>query len=338
MMHRVLLIVLSFLLLASCHKKKTEDPVEDPVPIVPFVPDTGLKCQALPAAPGPFGWNDSITNEQESITAFLKNPLNTNEFICLVKGDITGYNQLFTYNVITKNKIPLANLGNFLPSVNKNGWIVFSSVDNNLFRVKSNGDSLIQITYNKTCLDPKWDATGKAIYYFQQAYSNILSGIVKLSISGPPSNITFPADLPYHAVFRKSDQVIYLKTAATEVSLVQKNLITQAERYLVSGPYNPKSETVYFSNLCLDNNDENFFWSNSLGIFKCNLATLKIDTVLKSCPNYSYTNPLMPLDESELTLSMQVLKPLENSVLLHEYKAMKYDLVYKTLSEVRIFQ
>ncbi len=331
------LIIVLALFVFGCREKYKITPVEPEAPAPVITHDTGLKCTALPPTPEPFGWKDSTGDNSKNIKAFIYNPINANEIICVVNGDITGYNQLFNYNIVTKQKTYLANLGDFLPSVNHKGWIAYSNVDNNLFIIKCNGDSLKQLTTSKTCQDPKWDYTGNYILYFQQAYLATVSSLVKIAVNGNPNLFSMPVDLPHHASFRKSDQIIFYRTVNSSITLIHRNMATQGERTLISATYNPKSGRLPFENLCLDNTDENFYWSNPSGIFKCNLSTLKIDTLLKNCPNYTYSNILMSFKNNELLMGMHIQKPLNADVLLHIYKAMEFDLGSKTLTEIRIF-
>ena len=337
MSRRIILISLLIAFVFSCHKKNKDDnsnssPPPVVVPNVPLFP-----CENIPPPPQPFGWADSTTNEEENLLAFMQNPVNSSEIICLAQGNIGGYNQLFTYDVVNKVRTPLANLGNFLPSISQNGWIIYGSFDNDIIKIKTNGDSATTIMNTKTTLNPQFDGSGNSLFYFQQAYFSIISSVIKTTLTGPPNGNLFPADLPYYAPFHNSDEVIYFKPAGTEVTMVRKNLKTQAEQYLVTGPFDPKGEKFYFEDLCLDRGDKNVFWTNSSGISMMNLSTLKVDTILKNCPNYTYDNPLITFNPDELTCSLHLVKPIGSTVLLHQYKTLQYNLLTKKLSEVRIF-
>lgn len=339
-MKRYATIFLLCIVFSCKDKKKNVGPVTEPPTPPPVVnPDTGLKCTALPKTPEPFGWTDSTVDVNRNVKAFIYNPINASEIIYVVYGDIFAYNRMYNMNVVTKQTVTLPPLGRFLPSVNKNGWITFSSIDNIVYKVKTNGDSLTQLTYGKFHEGAQWDLTGKSLYYFQQAISTVSASLYKVSAAGTlQTNIE--CDLPFFAPFRKTDQLIYcqLNDNNSSVTLVQRNMATQVERTLITGPYDSKTGTIHFNDLCVDNNDEFFYWSNEYGIFRCHLQSLKTDTLLKNCPNYQHSSPLMSYKGNDLNYTRHILKPLNASVMFHQYQAMEINLTTRKSAEVRIFK
>lgn len=301
------------------------------------VPDTGLKCQALPPEPKPFGWKDTTYDENKNINAFLFNPISPNEIICVVNGDAFGKNKMFNYNILTKQAVYLATLGNYLPQVNKNGWITYSDVTNCVFIIKSDGTGFKQLTFDKRSHDPKWDHTGNYIFYYVEAYFNVKSQLFKIDTSGNLLD-AFETELPYSAVFKKSNKVICIKTTGSISTLVMRDLSPPStETELISGPVYSQPDQIYFDNMCLDNTDENLYWSNSKGIYKCSLASLKVDTLFKNCENMVFDNPIISFKPGELTYSQHVKIPLNSLHLLHRYRAMELNLLNGRSSEIKIF-
>lgn len=322
-------------LLVNCHKPSKSTPaVDTPPPLITV--DSVNACLDLPATPIPFGWTDSTTDESKNINAFIYNPLNPDEVICRVNGDLYGFNQVINFNLITKNAIPLGGTGYFLPQMNQFGWLVFSSSDNTVYKIKANGDSLVALTTGKTTQDPKWDYSGKNIYYYQQAYATISSQLMKINSSGLVIN-SVPTEIPFTAVFKKSDKIIYLRTSGSAVYLILHDMGGQGESTLLSGPYNSKDAQIYFDDLCLDNNDENLYWSNKNGIYRCNLKTLTPELILKNCPNRIYDNPIISFKPDELTLTCHTIKALSPTKLFHEYKSLELNLQSLVLTEIRVF-
>jgi hypothetical protein len=320
-------------IMASCNKKKDPPPpVKEPDPVI-----TPSECRELPPVPEPFGWQDSTNDEDRNVNAFIVNPANANEIICVVNGNANGYNKLIVYDVPSKTSKYLATLGSHLPSVNQSGWIVFNTSDYNIFKIKASGDSLSQLTFGNVYEDPRWDHTGKYIYYFVRAWGSVPTQVVKANANGA-AVYSMPLELPHTAPFKASDQIIYSVTSGTVITLIQRNIVTQLEKTLISGPYSATAPQFYFDDLTLDKTDENFYWSNDAGIFKCNLATLKTDTLLKNCPNIRYSNPIISFNDHELTFSKHILKPLDAYRMYHEYKAIEMNLQSRTQTEIRIFQ
>jgi hypothetical protein len=324
--------------LCGCHPKKNSEP-EAPAETAPVsTPVATEQCRDLPPAPPNFGWTDSTVDVYENVVAFMGSPLDNDEIVCVVEGNINGFNQIFTYNVKTQQKKVLGNAGPFLPSINKNGWVVYSTADNNIYRIKANGDSLQQLTNNLASMAPKWDYSGTAIIYFQEAtIGTPASSMVKLKFGSSNNNYVYPTSLPHHASFNKKDKVLFLKSSNTTVTIIERDLVSQTERLLISGPYEPQSGKVHFNHLCVDANDEFFFWSNSLGIFRCNLTSLNVDTLFKNCPASEYLNPITLPNSFELNISNHTKTPINNSVLFHQYKPLQVNLTSMIKTEIRIF-
>jgi|GEM_PF-1155333 len=324
-----------FLFTAACNKKD-KDPVEEPAgPVI--IPDTGLKCGDLPAAPIPFGWTDTLTDGNKCINAFMFDPINPNKIIYVVNGDAAGYNKLFFYDVPSKQAKYVCTLGEYLPQVNSKGWIVFSDVENNVQLIKGNNDSIIALTNNKHARDPKWDYSENKVLYFSEPHDNIPAKMIEVDISGQLI-AEFEANAPYAATFKKSNKIIVLEINTTTCKLTQKDLDgIIGNRTLLSGPTYSKPGQINFDNLTLDRTDENFYWSNSYGIFKCNLASLKVDTLFKNCQNFIFNNPMISFKDNELTYSHEVISPINSLKLYHQFRAMELNLVTWQTTEIKIY-
>lgn len=333
--HSCFLLVVIVLLFSGC-RKKGEEPVPAPADVpLPALPSFIPSCAALPPEPKPFGWQDSTIDEEKNILAYTFNPQNPDQIIYMRAGSITGFFPFYNFDLITGNKKLLGNAGYFLPSLSNNGWLIYSTIDNNIIKIKVNGDSLKQITTDYKSLSPQWDYQGKGFYYFKEANQSIGSQLVKVNQEGNVVVVMFPADLPQFAVFHKSDQLLYCQTSGSLATLVQRNADTQQERVLVS-PFNSKTGKVHFNNLCVDLSDEFCFWSNDYGIFRCHLASLKTDTLFKNCENRIFNWPQVSMTTGELCFSLQIKKVIGHSVLFTEYKSVRADRSGNAANEIRI--
>jgi hypothetical protein len=116
-----------------------------------------------------FGWNYNLDTPYFSATSF--NPLNSNEF-CYIKG-VGSVVSLLTFNMQSKISTPVYT-GNvfYEPQWGSNNWILFDA-NNIVYKVKTNGDSLTQLTYNASFTYPKWSADASeliAAYFIAQSY------------------------------------------------------------------------------------------------------------------------------------------------------------------------
>lgn len=319
-MPKLILTILLIALLSACKKKEPETPPEQ-VP-VPVIPSDIPACASLPAPPKPFGWTDSTKNEEQNVLAFNYSPVSPDEIIYITGGDIYGYYPVFKLDIISGNTTKIGNSGLFLPSISKTNWMLFSTIDNNLVKVKCNGDSMMQLSSDFKSIAPKWDYTGKQLYFFKQA--DLFSGsfIQKIGANGETFLKQFPADLPYFCSYTKSDKLLYCQTNNTLVTLVERDVPTDKERTLISGPFDPKSGKTHFNHLCIDNNDQFAYYANSLGIFRLNLSNLAVDTLFLNCDSRTFDCPQINTQTGELTFSVHSKTALSTTVLFHQYKTM----------------
>ncbi|PBQ34701.1 hypothetical protein CNR22_23970 [Sphingobacteriaceae bacterium] len=300
-------------------------------------PQPESDCKDLPEPPKPFGWYDSTENKAKTVTSFLFDPVNPDRIIYVINGDESGYNKLFFYTVPTKQSKYICTLGSYLPDVNKNGWITFSDVDNNIFVVKNNSDSVYQLTTYQHGKNPKWDNSGSYIYYFQEAFAAFNSSMIRIDVLGNQAGV-FDMDLPYFTSFRNSFKTLLVENKNNAANVKIRDFTNLGdERILLSGPMYSNGTHFNFNNLTLDKTDENFFWSNSYGIFRCNISSLKVDTLLKNCPNQIYRNPVISFKNNELTYTREYITVLSSYRLYHEFKCMEMNLTTKVSSEVKIY-
>lgn len=166
-------VFLSFVMIItfSCKKKPVTTP--DSANCIPLLP-----CNQVG-----FGYQYDIDFERYYGTPFF-NPNNENELLYLKKYTPT-YNssELYTYNLLTNEK-QLIYTGEVLyaPKWGQNGWIIFSKSDGNVYKIKSNGEDLTQLT-NEGCYHyPAW--------YFDQdkfvTYSTCLTADILFDANGVP--------------------------------------------------------------------------------------------------------------------------------------------------------
>lgn len=308
----------------------------DEPPASATITESGLKCEDLPPTPEPFGWQDSIEDPNKIINTFFFDPSDPNKIIYMVNGDLSGYNKVFFYNVPSKQTTYVCTPGKYAPQINSKGWLTFSDVENNIFIIKGHKDSIVQLTNDKRSHDPEWDYTGNYIYYYAEPLLTISPKLKKIDTKG---NVVggLDAEMPYFACFKKSERLITFETNNSICKLKLRDVGSPAnDRVLISGPLYSKPGQINFDDLTLDNTDENFYWSNSNGIFRCNIASLKVDTVFKNCPNLIYINPVVSYKTNELTYCVQTITPINSIRLLRQFKTMNLNVATGEIYEIKI--
>ncbi len=316
--------------------KKDNSKITDNPPPIDETDSLLLNCEKLPATPQPFGWKDSTINENKNINAFFFNPLNNYEIIYQVNGDIFGYNKIFLHNINTKKNLFLFNNSNYSAQINNKGWIIFNSIDNNIFKIKVNGDSLTQLTFNNTSIDPKWDYSNTTIYFFKKATLTSPSLLTQINTKGQELN-SVPIEYANTAFAKKTSKLFYLKNYSNRITVFLKDIATNSETLIISSNKQSNAQQNDFFNLSIDNTDENMYWTNFDGIYKYSLSSSKIDTLYKNCGNSLFINPILSIRNNIMTFVHKKIKVINNNILFYNYKCYQLDLKTKEVKSIEIY-
>lgn len=120
-------------------------------------------CENLPHSPAQ-GWDINEILPYYKFPNF--NPNNPNELLYEVH-ESAGVYKLFKYNLTTTQKQLVYTGENlFQPKWGKNDWILLNP-DANIWKIKSNGDSLTQITFTNGDFAPEWNLTSDSICFYR---------------------------------------------------------------------------------------------------------------------------------------------------------------------------
>jgi hypothetical protein len=106
------------------------------------------------------------------------NPLNPNEFVFILS--YTGRSGLYKYDIISKATTLIIKFvpNNYIaiPSTyarwGRKGWLIFTDLYSNVYKIKDNGDSLTQLTFTGSDWKPEWNIDGTM--FCTEHYSNLL--------------------------------------------------------------------------------------------------------------------------------------------------------------------
>ncbi|MCF8373572.1 MAG: hypothetical protein K9H64_18270 [Bacteroidales bacterium] len=120
------------------------------------------KCEDFPS-----GNSTSISRSQFQYMQPCYNPNNSNEFVFHYRDYETNTFQLVKYNIKTNEKEILINdfYTIFQPKWGENNWILCTDLNNSIWKIKSNGDSLSSVAYVGANYDPDWDCSNTHIIY-----------------------------------------------------------------------------------------------------------------------------------------------------------------------------
>lgn len=242
---------------------------------------------------------------------------NTNEIIYI----LYNQHQLWYYNLATKERKFLADQLLDNAYANRRGWVTFSKLDWNVYKIKLNGDSLTQLTFDRNSFYPKWDYTDTAIYFFNEQKNQS----VKIAQSGRRLDSTNSGGY-FQGISRHQNLRAYslpYQGSVTDYGIYIMDMSTKTETLLTHGGLEQT-----FDGFCFDNNDEYIYGLNDSAIMRININTKVSELFSKYCPNYSFGRLHIASGIDKLTCGwnniIQITKPHRWD--LHNYRAVEFAL------------
>jgi hypothetical protein len=228
-------------------------------------------CQELPGEPIT-GWNYLFDSGYTQFPYF--NPNNSDEIIFQKKNYSTGNLGLYKYNLVTHQKqLVYAGENWFPPKWGRNDWILLNPPDANIWKIKSNGDSLTQLTFTSNNFYPEWnlDAT-------KFAYAN--NSLNKTFICSPDGTVFDTLD--YCGVGVGSCWQHPTLIVGAGVGLTIGDPYQDTFTWLFQQQEPPLNEA------CWLNDYVNIIYTATNGIFKINSQTKQITLIKSSCFTKNY--------------------------------------------------
>lgn len=249
----IILISAISLLLFNCRKDKVPT-LEDVAPIgsgVDYCPemyvqrtkayaDSFHKVNSFPdclVSPERFPledyyYNEPVLNPNNSFEiAFIRDAGNSNQ---------TGWNtELCVYNFCSNETKVLTDLVGYDIDWSVKDWIIFTGNDYQLYKIKSNGDSLIKLTNTGTWNDmAKWNPDGTKYLYLDTDASTY-------KICNEDATI-LKEFLISMAEFDwlNDDKIIFSRSSGSELYIKEYNLDTESETLLYSQPHQGSGEPL----------------------------------------------------------------------------------------------
>jgi len=212
------------------------------------------------------------------------NPNNSEEVLLFYAKENDGPpHSLIKYNLKTKTyETFYEGLPQFRPRWGKNGWILlplWNELGNdgfNIWKIKSNGDSLTQLTFSGNCHTPDWNITSDKFIYklgFTTPTKYIMADEFGNFIDTIYSGLASPGSWQHDSlIVNTSSGKLILGNPYTG----EANLIYQVEE--LSSISNGGAEWI---------NLETIIWAHVTGIYKTNIKTNTTEIIKETC-NASY--------------------------------------------------
>lgn len=211
------------------------------------------------------------------------NPSNPDEF--LYTANRGGEGGIIKYNMIDKtHEFIYKRTGEYLissrPKWSRNDWILFGlrkGQDYQIWKIKSNGDSLTQLTFTGRCLDAEWNLAGDKFVY-ELGYTSPTISIIADEYGQTLDTVQGGAPYSWQ------HDSLGLTSGIPGISYFVLGKGTPVRLY-----YDLSEEGVLAANSAVWINSEEIIWPNSTGIYKININTEQIELVKETCENRLYT-------------------------------------------------
>jgi len=258
---KYLYIIITFILFFSCKKDNI------------ISSDCNNNCIEIPQSQSFYGYDYKYDSVLYISPCF--NPNNGNEILYVEKNLASGVTKLIKYNLQTfeKENILEAEIY-FQPSWANNDWIIFGLNDENIWKIKSNGDSLTQLTFIGSNFNPECNFNSNRIIC---------------------SNTNQSCSFIYDFYGNPIDTLNITSTTTFDWNMYNKILIpiNQGE-YIYN--YNTNEMLLYnqdlsFAGKCQWINKNEFVVGGVSGIYKTNIITNNTEFIKKCCNAWAYFSP-----------------------------------------------
>jgi hypothetical protein len=237
-------------------------------------------CIDFPPSPSLLGYQYQQPEITYNAPSF--NPINPNEIIFVRGYYSTQSNELVKYNLISKQETILLNSTQIWghPNWGKNGWILLNKGDNQVWKIKDNGDSLTQLT-TQFGLDAIWSPNADEFTYWVQIGSTYYTFFS--DVNGNVFDTLLYPNVLYRGAWSPDGSKI-----ATNFGYVL-SYIDLNNRQIIQVNISPNSAPIYDINWLSDS--ETMIWCTNDGFFKTNINTNVTTKIKNACSAIRYIYP-----------------------------------------------
>lgn len=207
------------------------------------------------------------------------NPNNPDEVVFRVgESKDESFFHLVVYDLVTKQKNDIYEGLFFRPRWSKKDWIIFYESDFNIYKIKSDGDSLTQLTFSGQCYGPEWNISGDKFVYTSLQQSDF--SIICDETGNPLDTIQEAGTVPtwmHQSLLAHSTPhgITIVNPDSTEARYIENN----------GGIIDVGVTTAEWLDA------ENIIWGNKKGIHIVNILDEEIKLLHESCDAKVYKYP-----------------------------------------------
>ncbi len=257
MSNRILIACIGIVLLAAC-ERDLPVPVED-------------GCYSFGTSSSPFGFQYSYPQYLYREPCF--NPQNNDEFVYVREDKLNGSaTEMRKHRISTQtDNLLVANVWG-IPDWHANGWILFRRTDNQIWKIKANGDSLTQLTFVGINLGPRWNSVGDQFVYSSDNLTIVATA------QGVPLDTISDFQMLYGDWSADGTKFCSVVNAGQGQGIASYDLASGISTIVATVPSGEFVVGSYWQQ-----NSETIFWVTRKGFYRTNVATMITTQVRPSC-------------------------------------------------------
>ncbi len=290
-------------------------------------------CQPIPPSPSEWGYSFLVGGFDIQNTSF--NPNNDNELVYSVKNYSENSFGIFKYDLTTQESVQIYDGdSNYNVDWGINDWVIFTSTEGYIWKVKSNGDDLTQLTFLGGASSAQWNSTADSIV-FRKSWENISVVIDENGIGLDTLSDFFSA---LGQAWNHPKYISGISLGSLTLKSIKDSSLTNIRNLSNDlSIYNGCEEEVIGTGGVVWEND-NIYYSHSLGVFKSDINGIQPSLIKESCSTKRYTSPSINKSKNKLLFvrwDQKIVGEAENTLLTtKELVTMNLDGSDETILEV----
>jgi Tol biopolymer transport system component len=272
-------------------------------------------CFEIPVLPIGF-WE--YEDEYFQYTNPQYNPNSGDEFVFLRADRINNKTDLCLYNLITRQfRVLVSDILSGPPKWSTKDWILFANSDYNLYKIKSSGDGLTQLTAGGINHDPEWSPDGTQFLFIQSPnlYLADENGIISDTLIWSTEN---PAWAPDNSCILFSSSYY----GAEKSGIVKYDLKTREYALIYNQP-NRGTIDDHVKYLSWLPNSKEFVWTDGRGLYISDVDHFRKRKIKAFCPNHWYQQISVSPEGESIIADKIILEIKDETTLLSKVQIVK---------------
>lgn len=291
----------------------------------PHLLSNGSDCSDFPMSSSSIGYQYQNRNPTLDRKAACFNPNNIAEIVLTIGDSLNSAgDNLYTLNLNTGQKTFLASNAWYQPKWSANNWIVFNRIDSQIWKIKSNGDSLTQLTFYGENYDPEWSPDGNKLI-FRQEISPMFSVMVTTQ-NGYKLDSMANTFYGRGAWAPNSTKIATIFNAFTGHNIGLIDIQSKTVNAITSYSEQSSTAKTIINSMDWSNDSQSVFWCSGYGLYKTDVNTGTTTQLKFGCDRKYYMYPSISPDGQKIIVERIDAKLLNDNTIYSEYNLYIMDI------------